>query len=45
MKGVLKMKKAFFAKAGQMELKDVEKPAVKAEDDLILKDVRPCVCG
>lgn len=39
------MKKAFFAKAGQMELKDVEKPAVQAADDVILKIVRTCVCG
>lgn len=45
MKGVLKMKKAFFAKAGQMELKDVEKPVVQAADDVILKIVRTCVCG
>lgn len=39
------MKKAFFAKAGQMELKDVEKPTVQAADDVILKIVRTCVCG
>lgn len=39
------MKKAFFAKAGQMELKDVDKPTIQAPDDVILKIVRTCVCG
>lgn len=39
------MKKAFFAKAGQMELKDVAKPTIQKPDDAIIKVVRTCVCG
>lgn len=39
------MKKAFFAKAGQMELKDVDKPTIQKPDDAIIKVVRTCVCG
>lgn len=39
------MKKAIFAKAGQMKLEEVEKPTIQASDDVIIKVIRACVCG
>ncbi|MQS75546.1 zinc-binding dehydrogenase [Companilactobacillus halodurans] len=39
------MKTAIFEKAGQMTVKDVEKPTIKENDDVIIKVIRACVCG
>lgn len=39
------MKKAVFEKVGQMRLDDVEKPTIQADDDVIIKVIRACVCG
>ena len=39
------MKAAVFAKAGQMDVQDIEKPTIQQPDDVIIKVVRACVCG
>lgn len=39
------MKSAIFEKAGQMTIKDVEKPTIQVSDDVIIRVVRACVCG
>lgn len=39
------MKNAIFEKAGQMVVKDTPKPTIKADDDVIIKVLRACVCG
>ncbi|RRK11008.1 Zn-dependent alcohol dehydrogenase [Lactiplantibacillus garii] len=39
------MKTAVFEKAGQMQIENVTKPTVQADDDVIIKVVRACVCG
>lgn len=39
------MKKAVFAKAGEMKVADVDKPTIQQPDDVIIKVVRTCVCG
>ncbi|WP_318766060.1 zinc-binding dehydrogenase [Lactiplantibacillus carotarum] len=39
------MKTAVFEKAGQMIIADAPKPQVQADDDVIIKVVRACVCG
>ena len=39
------MKDARFEKAGQMVIKDMPKPKIEKDDDVIIKVVRACVCG
>ncbi len=39
------MKTTVYAGPGKVELKEVEKPTIQAEDDVILRIVRACVCG
>lgn len=39
------MKKAFLVKKGDIELRDVDKPTIQKDDDVILKLVRSSVCG
>lgn len=39
------MKTAIFEEAGKMQVYDVEKPQLQADDDVIIKVVRACVCG
>lgn len=39
------MKKALFAKAGEMKVVDAKKPTIEKSDDVIIKVVRTCVCG
>ena len=39
------MKKTVYTKAGQVGLVEVERPHIKAPDDVILRIVRTCVCG
>ena len=39
------MKTAIFEKAGQMIIEEVAKPTIQANDDVIIKVVRACVCG
>ncbi|MFC3927153.1 zinc-binding dehydrogenase [Streptococcus caprae] len=39
------MKTAIFEKAGSMILEEVAKPVIEAEDDVIIRIVRSCVCG
>ncbi|MEE8823268.1 alcohol dehydrogenase catalytic domain-containing protein [Lentilactobacillus sunkii] len=34
-----------FVKPGKVEIKDIDKPTIQAEDDVILHIVRACVCG
>ncbi|MFK4942887.1 zinc-binding dehydrogenase [Lactococcus garvieae] len=39
------MKTTIFEKAGLVTVQEVEKPKLQAEDDVIIKVVRACVCG
>lgn len=39
------MKSAIFEKAGLVSVEEVEKPTIQANDDVIIKIVRACVCG
>ena len=39
------MKTAIFEKAGLMTIEEVPKPQLQADDDVIIKVVRACVCG
>lgn len=39
------MKKAQFAKVGEIKVIDTPKPQIKQPDDVIIKVVRTCVCG
>ncbi len=39
------MKTAIFEKAGSMIVEEVAKPSLQADDDVIIKIVRTCVCG
>ncbi|MDQ0222681.1 zinc-binding dehydrogenase [Streptococcus moroccensis] len=39
------MKTAIFEKAGQIGIAEVVKPSLQADDDVIIKIVRSCVCG
>jgi alcohol dehydrogenase len=39
------MKKAFLVKKGEVTVKDVPKPTIQKDDDVILKLVRASVCG
>lgn len=39
------MKKAFLEKKGEVTVKDVPKPTIQKDDDVILKLVRASVCG
>ncbi|MFA9494142.1 zinc-binding dehydrogenase [Streptococcus sp. E17BB] len=39
------MKTAIFEQAGQMIIEEVAKPTLQADDDIIIKVVRACVCG
>lgn len=41
----LTMKTAIFETAGQMIVEEVTKPSIQADDDVIIKVVRACVCG
>ncbi|GAW99440.1 zinc-binding dehydrogenase [Secundilactobacillus mixtipabuli] len=39
------MKTTVFEKVGQVAIENVDKPTIQAEDDVIIKVVRTCVCG
>lgn len=39
------MKSAIFEKAGLVTVEEVAKPTLQADDDVIIKVVRACVCG
>lgn len=39
------MKSAIFEKAGLVTVQNVDKPSLQADDDVIIKVVRACVCG
>lgn len=39
------MKTAIFEQAGKMVVGEVDKPTIQANDDVIIKVVRACVCG
>lgn len=39
------MKTTMFVEPGKVEVQDVEKPTIKAADDVIIRVVRACVCG
>lgn len=39
------MKTAIFEKAGSMIIEEVAKPSLQADDDVVVKVVRACVCG
>ena len=39
------MKSAIFEKAGLVTVEEVAKPSLQADDDVIIKGVRACVCG
>lgn len=39
------MKSTVFVKPGQVALEDIDKPTIKADDDVIIHVVRTCVCG
>ncbi|MGX7022096.1 zinc-binding dehydrogenase [Pediococcus ethanolidurans] len=39
------MKSAIFEKAGLVTVQDIDKPSLQADDDVIIKVVRACVCG
>jgi alcohol dehydrogenase len=39
------MKSAIFEKAGLVTVEEVAKPSLQADDDVIIKVVRACVCG
>lgn len=39
------MKTTVFEKAGKVAIENVDKPAIQADDDAIIKVVRTCVCG
>lgn len=39
------MKSAVFVKAGQMTIKNFEKPTIIEKDDAIIRVLRSCVCG
>ncbi|MFR0579973.1 zinc-binding dehydrogenase [Limosilactobacillus mucosae] len=39
------MKTAIFAEPGKMVIKEVAKPTLQADDDVIIRVIRTCVCG
>lgn len=39
------MKTAVFKKAGQIVIKEVDKPTVRDSEDVVIKVIRTCVCG
>ncbi|HJE44953.1 alcohol dehydrogenase [Levilactobacillus namurensis DSM 19117] len=39
------MKSAIFEHSGLVEVEDIDKPTLQADDDVIIKIVRTCVCG
>lgn len=39
------MKTTLFVKPGKVEIENTDKPTIQAEDDVILRVVRACVCG
>lgn len=39
------MKSTLFVKPGEVTIKDIEKPIIQADDDVIIHVVRTCVCG
>lgn len=39
------MKSAFFEGKGNVVIKDVDRPTLQADDDVIIKVYRACVCG
>lgn len=39
------MKTTIFVEAGKVEAREAPKPVIKADDDVILRVVRACVCG
>lgn len=39
------MKTTIFVEAGKVETREAPKPVIKADDDVILRVVRACVCG
>ncbi|MSE20689.1 alcohol dehydrogenase catalytic domain-containing protein [Lactobacillus parabuchneri] len=39
------MKSTLFVKPGKVEITEIDKPTIQADDDVILHIVRACVCG
>ena len=39
------MKTAIFAEPGKMVIKEAAKPTLQADDDVIIRVIRTCVCG
>lgn len=39
------MKATIFEKAGLVDVQEVDKPTLQADDDVIVRIVRTCVCG
>ena len=39
------MKLAFYTKAGQVGLTEINRPQIEAPNDAIIRIVRTCVCG
>ena len=39
------MKSTLFVKPGKVEIEEIDKPTIQADDDVILHIVRACVCG
>lgn len=39
------MKSTLFVKPGEVTIKDIEKPTIQADDDVIIHVIRTCVCG
>lgn len=39
------MKDTIFEKVGQVAIEDVDKPTIQADDDVIIRVIRACVCG
>lgn len=39
------MKEAYFVKTGQTAVREADKPTLQADDDVIIKVLRACVCG
>ncbi len=39
------MKSTIFVKPGKVEIQNIDKPTIQADDDAILHIVRACVCG
>ena len=39
------MKEAYFVKTGETAVREADKPVLQADNDVIIKVLRACVCG